>query len=304
MMKYYGVDTAAPLTPAQAKKLVENDVRFVGRYLAPAGYSKAITQDEAKTLHDAGLAILLCWEVGAEAMRGGATQGAYDASRARWMAESLGVPSGTCIYFAADYNVPDSDLIMCEQYIKSAQAALGAVYEAGAYGPLKLVEFLHKRGACRKFWQCVAWSAYFSEHATVSQYEWQGGPEAVAMAKATGILAVDMDRTEDLRRAGLWMTSYTEYQDGDGVILEPSKPAQKPVMWYDEAMAWAKEAKLINDGRPTDHLTRAEMAVILQRYDRRVDDKIAALEKSLEPKIVEAVKRRLPDDDSFGGLIG
>lgn len=303
-MHNLGVDTIARITKEQAAKLKVQGVSFVGRYLAPAGYSKAITKEESETLHDAGIAILLCWEVGAEAMRGGATQGAYDASRARWMAESLGVPSGTAIYFAADYNVPDSDLPMCEQYIKSAQAALGASYEAGAYGPLKLVEFLHSRGACRKFWQCVAWSAYFSEHATVCQYQWQGGPEAVAMANATGILAVDMNRTDDLRRAGLWMTSYTEYQDGDGVILEPSKPVQKPAMWYDEAMAWAKEAKLINDGRPADNLTRAEMAVILQRYDRRVDEKIAALEHCMEPKIVEAVKRRLPDDDSFGGLIG
>ena len=303
-MTYLGIDTAARITAAQAAALKENGVSFVGRYLVPQTNAKSITAEEVKTLREAGLAILLCWELGAEAMRGGATQGAYDASRARWMAESLGVPSGTCIYFAADYNVPDTDLTMCEQYIKSAQAALGAVYEAGAYGPLKLVEFLHNRGACRKFWQCVAWSAYFSEHATVCQYQWQGGPEAVAMANATGILAVDMNRTDDLRRAGLWMTSYTEYQDGDGVILEPSKPVQKPTMWYDEAMAWAKEAKLINDGRPTDNLTRAEIATILQRYDKRMDEKISALEHSVDAKIVEAVKRRLPDDDSFGGLIG
>lgn len=63
-------------------------------------------------------------------------------------------------------------------------------------------------------------------------------------------------------------------------------------MWYDEAMNYVKERGYINDGRPNDKLTRAEMATILMRYDKIVDE-----------KITKAMKLLQPEDDSFGGII-
>lgn len=305
-MTYQGIDTVARITAAQAKKLRENGVSFVGRYLVPEGMGKDLTAEEIKVLRDAGLAILLCWELGAEAMKGGAARGAQDGARAKAVAEKFGVPSGTTIFFAADYNVQPADLILCEQYMKAAQSALTGKFEAGFYGPLTPVEFLADRGSVKKFWQCVAWSSRFSSAAQTWQYQWQGGADAVAMAKATGILAVDLDTCDDLRRAGMWMP-YNEYADSDGgVIIEPtqgndtSSGADAPPspqgkgngMWYDEAMAFVKDAGLMNDGRPNDNLTRAEMATILMRNDKRID-----------AKITKAMKLLQPEDDSFGGII-
>jgi len=270
-MTYQGVDTAAAITAAQAEKLTAEGVSFVGRYLAGRW---ALTSEEVSVLRSAGLAILLCWELDAEAMGRGATQGAYDAARAKSAAEALGVPSGTCIYFACDYNIPDRDLIQAEDYIKSAQTVLGAKYSAGAYGPLKLVEFLHDRGSCARLWQCVAWSAYFSEDAGVWQYQWQGSPDAVAMAEKIGA-AVDLDTCEDLAAAGLWMPEAaggaspapagTEEATGD------SQAEAAP--WYAEAMAWAEAQGLIRDGRPNDYVTRAELATVLFRIFGPEDSK-------------------------------
>ena len=37
--------------------------------------------------------------------------------------------------------------------------------------------------------------------------------------------------------------------------------------WYDEAMKWAEDNKIMMDGRPNDPVTRAEMATMLMRYD-------------------------------------
>lgn len=295
-MTYLGIDTAARITAAQAAALKENGVSFVGRYLVPQTNAKSITAEEVKTLREAGLAILLCWELGAEAMKGGANQGAYDAMRARELAQKLGAPSGSCIYFAADYNVPQSDFITVENYLKSAQNILGVVYDAGFYGPEKIVDFLSNRGSCRKFWQCVAWSSKFLDASNVQQYQWQGGPESKAMAEKTGILAVDMDRTDDMRKAGLWMPTYKEYPDGEGgVILEPTKPAQTPESpWYAENMAWAEEAGLIKDGRPLDKMTRAEVATVLRRHEER-------MLKLMDERIVEMIKRRDPEDFKWGG---
>ena len=37
--------------------------------------------------------------------------------------------------------------------------------------------------------------------------------------------------------------------------------------WYDEAMQWASDNKIMMDGRPNDNVTRAELATMLMRYD-------------------------------------
>lgn len=262
-MTYLGVDTVARITASQAAKLRENGVSFVGRYLAPAGYSKGITASEILELRGTGLAILLCWELGAEAMREGAPRGAHDGAQAKKAAEALGVPAGTTIFFAADYNVPTSDLIQCEQYMLAAQASIGK-YEAGIYGGEKVVEFLTLRKV-KKAWQCVAWSNKFCASANVRQYAWQGAEESKAMAAKCGILAVDMDSCEDMKRAGLWMP-YNEYADGDGTIIESAKH------WYDDTVKWAQKEGIVTEARPEDKATRAEVMQMLRNYNHRFED--------------------------------
>lgn len=311
-MTYQGIDTAARITAAQAQKLRENGVSFVGRYLVPEGMGKDITASEILTLRGAGLAILLCWELGASTMAKGASQGAKDGARARQLAETFGVPKGTTIFFAADYDVQTGDLSACEQYILAAQAAMPN-YVAGIYGGERIVRYLTSRGSAKKAWQCVAWTTNFADAANVQQYQWQGGAESVAMAKATGIPAVDMNRSDDIRKAGLWMPENAQ----GGTVIEPNKPATKPDPWYKPHMDWAAENGIMTDGRPNDNITRAESATILHREDERVEKncaalearvtelekKVAELEAIIDKKVNEAVLRRLPDDDSFGGLL-
>lgn len=254
-MTYQGIDTAARITAAQARKMRENGVRFAGRYLGPESWGKTITKSEAELLLGEGVSILLCYESAAERMRGGAAAGAEDGANVLKYAQRLGAPAGTCIMFACDYNAPTEDLILCENYIRAARDALGGVYEAGCYGPEKVVAFLSERGACHKFWQCVAWSNQFLPVANVRQYAWQGDSRAKDMAKKLGIAAVDLDAGEDLR--GLWA---------------PKKEAE-PQPWYAQAMAWAEAQGLICDGRPNDYVTRAELATVLYRIYGPEDDK-------------------------------
>ena len=300
-MTYQGVDTVHRFTAEDAKK-AENGVSFVGRYLVPSGMGKDLTKEEADNLRGAGLAVLLCWEIGAYAVQKGAAQGTKDGARARALAESFGIPAGTTIYFACDYNIPTTDLIMAEQYILAAQTALGK-YEAGAYGPLRLVEFLHDRGSCKKFWQCVAWSAYFSGDAQTWQYQWSGSPDALDMAAKLGF-SVDLDTCDDLQKAGMWMP-WDEYADGDGTIIETGKPAQGNTssgadappspqgegtgMWYDKAMAWGEATGIMKDGRPNDTATRAEIITMLMRYHQM---------------LMETIRNQQPEDDKkFSGLL-
>ena len=252
-MTYQGIDTAARITAAQTAKLRENGVSFVCRYIGPESWGKTITRDEVAILHGAGLAILLCFETSAARMRGGAAAGEIDGLNARNYVNDLGVPAGTAIFFACDYNAPMGDFILIESYIKAAQAALGGIYEAGVYGPEKVVSFLSERGACDKFWQCVAWSNQFLPVANVRQYAWQGDARAKAMAAACGIAAVDLDAGEDLR--GLWMPTQPE----------PEKH------WYDDTMAWARKEGICDGTRPEDPATRAEVAQMIRNYNRRFE---------------------------------
>jgi hypothetical protein len=278
-MTYEGIDTAANISASAAKKLKGNGISFVGRYLVPTTMSKSLKADEIKGLRDAGLAILLCWEIGASDVKGGAERGKSDGARAKELALSLGVPAGTAIYFAVDYEAVQAEFPTIEAYIRAAGEACYP-YAAGMYCHAALADYLGSKGACKYFWQCCAWSyGRVSAYMSAYQYAWSGAAESKAMAAAVGIPAVDMDSAESLEAAGLWLPPVTEYDDD---------PAPEPSHWYDEAMAWAKDNGLINDGRPNDPVTRAELATVMQRYDRLVDEKI---------------KLRLPEDDSFGGII-
>ncbi len=253
-MTFQGIDTAARITADKAKILREMGFAFAGRYLGPEPWGKTITRGEADGLLAAGLSILLCYETSANRMRGGAGAGEIDGLNARSYAQDLGLPQGATIYFACDYNAPNGDLILIESYIRAAQAALGGVYEAGCYGPEKVVAFLSERGACEKFWQCVAWSNLFLPVSNVRQFQWQGGPEARAVAAKVGF-AVDMDAAEDLR--GMW---------------QPAKP-EPAAHWYDDTVLWAiKEGIVagptIEDARPEDYATRAETMQMFRNFCR------------------------------------
>ena len=246
-MSYLGIDTAARITAAQAKKLRENGVSFAARYITPG---KSLDAAEITALRDAGLAILLCWESTAERMKGGARAGAEDSERAQWFAQKLGIPAGTVIFFAADYDVPAADFEAVEAYLRTARANIDD-YGVGLYGPEAVIAEMSRRGACYYYWQCCAWSNQRLPVADVWQYAWQGAPEAKEMAAKCGILAVDMDSAETL--SGMW--------------LPPAEEEPKP--WYAEHMTWMEKNGLMMDGRPNDDVTRAELAAVVHRLEEK-----------------------------------
>ena len=290
-MTYQGIDTAARITAAQARKLKQEGITFIGRYLGSPTLGKTITAQETGDLRAAGLALLLFYEInGTEARTGAAAGRAHGADARKW-AEALAVPAGTVIYFAVDFPPTAAEMDAIAAYLKATALQLGP-YRCGVYGCFDLVEEMARRGVAVRICQCVAWSyGKESPHADVFQYAWQDAAAAKALAEKTGLAAVDLDRGTDLRTAGLWLPDAPkEYPEDDGgVIIEPQpqpKPAPEP--WYAEAMAWAEVNGLIKDGRPRDNVTRAELATVLQRFDKLIDAKI---------------KLHLPADDSAGGLI-
>lgn len=301
-----GIDTAAKFTIDYTAKLaaavIQPGVRFVGRYLVPESYGKALTADEAQRIRATGAAILLCWEIEAARVKKGEATGAADAARAQKLAMGMGVPAGTTIYFAADYDAAIADYDAIEAYLRGARKNIEQ-YTVGLYGKYALVEEMAKRNACTRFWQCCAWSyGKLSAHANVYQYQWSGGADAERMAELIGV-AVDLNVTADISKAGLWMPQSTE-KPTSGSDSAASSPAAQPAaasftpeeyakfkaMWYqlraelqdndasaysEAARAWAISSGLIVGGNPLpdgtpnymweDIPTREQMITVLYR---------------------------------------
>ncbi len=246
-MAYKGIDTAAKIRRDAAKTLKALGVSFAGRYLVPAGMGKDITAEEAKGLHDAGLAILLIWEIDAHRAARGGGIGAQDGERARKLAQDLGVPSGTAIFFAVDFLPGLDDHAPIEQYFRAARSA-AAPYACGIYGPYDIVQAMKARIPALYVWQCVGWSGgKIFEGLDVYQHFWSGAAECKAIQAQVGF-PVDLDTAE--RLDGLWLP-------------------QPETHWYDDTMRWARKEGVAIEERPNDPATRAEVLQMLRNYHRR-----------------------------------
>ena len=246
-----GIDTAARITADIAKKTKAIGQSFVGRYLVPESYSKALTAAEAKIIHDAGLGILLCWELTASRPKQGEDAGRADGIAAKALAYKMKIPNSACIYFAVDYNAQARDYDAIEAYMRTAAECI-APYQMGVYGSHNVVEEMYLRGVTVNLWQCCAWSGkLISPHAMLYQRQWSGGAESKQVAAKIGV-AVDMNTCGSLEKAHIWM---------------PGTEAH----WYDESMSWAKDNGICDGTRPEDAATRAEVVQMLYNLEHRGD---------------------------------
>lgn len=261
-----GIDCAAPLTAEKARIFKELGYEFVGRYFCPdtPGNWKRLNKPEAKSITDAGLRLLCVWETTAARAGEGMAAGAVDGARAYNQALELGMPTDGIIYFAVDYEAQVSELDTIEAYLRAARTQTGP-YEIGVYGSYKVVEAMHERGACKGFWQCVAWSyGKISEHHSVYQAEWN-----VRIPEANH--TVDINTCPDMDKAGLWnyeeddmsYEKFTEYMKR----YEPERAAKPEPAWSATEGAFEKATrKGVMDGtRPEDPVKRDELAAVLDR---------------------------------------
>lgn len=246
-MPYKGIDTAAKISASAAKKLKALGVSFAGRYLVPPGMHKELTAEEAKGLRDAGLSILLCWEIDAARAGRGAPVGSQDGAQARQIAQDLGVPSGTAIFFAVDYCPQRPEYDRIREYFLAAHAAV-APYRCGIYGCYDVVAEMQEKIPQLLVWQCVGWSGgRVYEGNNFYQRLWSGASECKAIQAQVGF-PVDINTAE--RLDGLWLP-------------------QPETRWYDDTMRWARKEGVVTEERPNDPATRAEVLQMLRNYHRR-----------------------------------
>lgn len=248
-MSYKGIDTSMKISADAAKTLNALGVSFVGRYLVPRGMGKDITAEEARGLHDAGLAILLCWEIEAARALKGAGVGASDGERARNLARGMRVPEETAIFFAVDFLPKSGDYSVIQEYFLAAYAAV-APYRCGIYGPYDIVKAMSERIPGLYVWQCVGGSSG-RIYEGLNFYQRLGSDAAECKAiQAQVKFAVDLDTAESLD--GLW------------------RPVPE-THWYDDTVLWALKEGIVTEERPNDPATRAEVMQMIRNYNRRFE---------------------------------
>lgn len=217
---YKGVDlSSVRLTLQQCQAIKAAGYDFIGKYLVPETYTsggvtkqstKSLSAQDVKNILAAGLRILSIYETSAGRAKGGRAYGLVDGMAALQRGETLGMPTNGIIYFAVDYDAPTSDFDKIEAYLRAAREQTGP-YEVGVYGSYKVIEEMYRRGACKAFWQCVAWSGgKKSVHRNIYQSEWD---------KTVAGITVDINECMDMDAAGLWsLTAEKEQKEEETAV--------------------------------------------------------------------------------------
>lgn len=161
-----GFDTAASCAK-YAPRLGGLGYQFACRYLANDW--RGLKPDEIAAFSAAGIAIVSIHEMGAGAAFN-ALLGAQQAASALRLAQAIGQPEGSAIYFAID-----TDRVRAEDVLEHFEAikAAGLPYEAGVYGPGAFCQALLDAGLVRWTWLANAkgWPGYaaFKDRADILQ---------------------------------------------------------------------------------------------------------------------------------------
>lgn len=145
----------------------------VMRYLSHDTTGKNITPSEAQAILAAGLEYGCVWEDAPNAVQRGASQGVADAQAALAQANTLSYNGP--LYFAIDYDAPESDQPAIDSYFQGVASVIGA-NRTGVYGGYWPVKRLFDAGLVSIGWQTVAWSGGNKE-ARCSLY--QNGAQAL-----------------------------------------------------------------------------------------------------------------------------
>ena len=151
-------DCATILTKEKAQTLYNNGYRYIGRYLTGRladGTSKAITREEAEIIFDAGLRFFPIFQTaGYYNSYFSKEQGEIDALSAIDAANKLGIPSGTIIYFAVDYDCMDYQVTsnVIPYFKKVSEEMADSGYKVGIYGTRNTCTRVSNLGyACSSF---------------------------------------------------------------------------------------------------------------------------------------------------------
>ncbi len=224
-----GIDCATPLTATTAAAFAADGVAFACRYLVPPEYAKALTRAEAESISGAGLNIVSVWQIRGDLATMTAAQGRQDGLRAQQLAQEIGQPPGSCIYFAVDFDVQPSQMAAVIDYIRAASEATPN-YATGVYGEHDVVEAVISAGACSRGWQTYAWSGgKRSWRAQIYQYK-----------NGVWLHGIEVDLNTSYGNEGWW-----SLREGDDMKVE-----QMSAKTANKAIAFLKAGWVVVESHP------------------------------------------------------
>ena len=171
LMPPQGIDMATDARD-YANEIKSRQLDFVARYYrAPTSRWPTLSAAEAAHLSSAGMKVVAVWESHSHKPEYFSYSSGYaDAVSAYRQAKSVGQPTGTAIYFAVDYNAPQSDITgSIDQYFRGVAAGLASVgggseYRVGVYGSGAVCDYLKRARLAQYTWlsNSTAWSGYDS----------------------------------------------------------------------------------------------------------------------------------------------
>lgn len=132
--------------------------QFAVRYLYPDGQGgKGLDASELSDLQAHGIEVPVVFESYAGRAKEGHDAGAQDAKTAQSALAAVGLPTGMPIYFAVDYDAPESDQPALNAYFDGVASVIG-LERTGAYAGYWIIKRLSEAGKISWRWQTYAWS--------------------------------------------------------------------------------------------------------------------------------------------------
>lgn len=151
-----GVDYSWARPGGAALKAAGKD--FAVRYLYPDGQGgKGLDASELGDLQANGIEVPVVYESYASRAKEGHDAGAADAKIAQAALDALHLPTNMPIYFAVDYDAPESDQGAIDDYLRGAASVIGAD-RVGVYAGYWIVKRCAENKSAAWFWQTYAWS--------------------------------------------------------------------------------------------------------------------------------------------------
>ncbi|MGW7287803.1 glycoside hydrolase domain-containing protein [Streptomyces sp. NPDC054847] len=161
-----GCDTAAYTSKERAQALWNEDYRIIGRYLDEHldpddehYLGKALKPGEAQDIIDGGLRLFPLFQYNGTQLFNFTYEKGYDQGvKAVAKAREHGIPHGSCIYFAVDYDAQDhhitSNVLPYFHGVRTAFEQNGARYVFGVYGTRNVCERVSREAGAR--WSFVS----------------------------------------------------------------------------------------------------------------------------------------------------
>lgn len=149
--KAEAADSATILDERKADYLYSEGYRYIGRYLtnASSGFDKALTKQEAEIILEAGLRLFPIYQTaGTKYSYFTASRGTEDAGKALDAALKLGLPAGTVIYFAVDFDATRTQMKgnILTYFQKVSERMNGSIYKVGVYGSKGVCHTVSEKG--------------------------------------------------------------------------------------------------------------------------------------------------------------